>query len=471
MATLVPIPKLGQSEETVSIVKWHKAEGDRVTKGDVLFEVETDKAVLEVESQFEGVLLKIVTPEGREVPVMTVAAVVGEPGEEIPPIPPPPKPESKPAKAAVPAPGPAKKTSPANPEPPRRREPAAAPPASLAPGPAAGPAAAAAPDAAAPAKRKAVSPRARKFARNYLIRLEDVPGTGPGGRVVQRDVEAYLEQIHYRERRITPAARNLAARLGLAITDLEPSGVSGRITVADVRRAEFERPQPMSRIRRVIARRLLESKQTVPHFYVTVSVDMTELVAYRSLLRTQGYNVSFNDFILKAVALTLREFPGVNAVTDDGITIRRRARVNLGFAVNIENGLVVPVIPRADRLALDEIHALARELVEKARAGKLAPEEMSGGTFSISNMGMMNVENFAAIINPGESGILAVSSIVPTPVVNEQREIQVRDLMKITLSADHRVVDGALAAAFVNGVRRKLEDRALWEEETGIPGA
>jgi len=462
MATLVPIPKLGQSEETVSIVKWHKAEGDTVAKGDVLFEVETDKAVLEVESQFEGTLLKIVTPEGKEVPVMTIAAVLGEPGEPIPPIPAPPKPESEEKKSVAPAPAPAKSAAASK----QTAAPAESAPAVPTPPPAGS---APAPPAAAPPKRKAISPRARKFAKGFLIRVEDVPGTGPGGRVVQRDVEAYLERIGYFDRKITPAARNLAAQLGLSIIDIEASGAAGRITVGDVRRADIERPKPMSRIRQVIARRLQQAKQTIPHFYVTVSVDMTDLMNYRRKLRAAGYPLSLNDYVLKAVAMALAEHPVLNSHTDDGVNIRRSTRVNLGFAVNIENGLVVPVLHRVDRMELDELHDAVRELADKARAGKLTPEEMSGGTFTVSNMGMLNVENFAAIINPGESGILAVSSVLPTPIVDDERNITVRDMMKITLSADHRVVDGAEGAAFVNTVRRFLEDLTFWEELTGIP--
>ncbi|NOY79923.1 MAG: 2-oxo acid dehydrogenase subunit E2 [Kiritimatiellaeota bacterium] len=456
MATLVPIPKLGQSEETVSIVKWHKAEGDTVAKGDVLFEVETDKAVLEVESQFEGTLLKIAVPEGREVPVMTVAAVLGEPGEAIPPIPPPPKPESGEKKPGVPAPSPAPSAA--------TRKPSAAP---LAPSAAAAPASGAVLPAGPP-KRKTISPRARKFAEGFLIRVEDVSGTGPGGRVVQRDVEAYLERIGYFARKITPAARNLAARLGLGITEIEATGMSGRITVADVRRAELDRPKPMSRIRQIIARRLQQAKQTIPHFYVTVSVDMTTLVNYRRKLRSAGYPLSLNDFVIKAVAAALSEHPALESHTDDGVHVRRSTHVNIGLAVSIENGLVVPVLHRADRMELDELHDAVKELADKARTGKLTPEEMSGGVFTVSNMGMLNVENFAAIINPGESGILAVSSVQPVPVADPERNVVVRDMMKITLSADHRVVDGAEGAAFVNTVRRYLEDSTFWEQLTGI---
>ncbi len=468
MATLVPIPKLGQSEETVSIVKWHKAEGDTVAKGDVLFEVETDKAVLEVESQFEGTLLKIAVPEGREVPVMTIAAVLGEPGEPIPPIPPPPKPEGAGKKTAVPAPVASAKSAAAAAPTAAPAESAAAAPS--APSAAPGPTTTGTLPAAGPSERKAVSPRARKFAKGFLIHVRDVPGTGPGGRVVQRDVEAYLEQIGYFARRITPAARNLAAELGLAITEIQPSGTSGRITVADVRRADLERPKPMSRLRQVIARRLQQAKQTIPHFYVTLSVDMTALMDYRRKLRGAGYPLSLNDFVIKAVAMALGEHPTLNSHTDDGTHVRRSTSVNVGFAVSIENGLVVPVLHRADQMELDELHDAVKELADKARAGKLAPAEMTGGTFTVSNMGMLNVENFAAIINPGESGILAVSSVLPTPVADAERNITVRDMMKVTLSADHRVVDGAEGAAFVNTVRRFLEDLTFWKKMTGVPG-
>ena len=215
-------------------------------------------------------------------------------------------------------------------------------------------------------------------------------------------------------------------------------------------------------MRKVIARRLTESKHVMPHFYVTCSIDMSTVKAKRAELKKQGINISVNVFIAKAVALALKEFPTVNAECI-GDTIVTKSKVNLGIAVSIDNGLVVPVVRNADKKALDELSDEIAEQAAKARSGKLTPAEMSGGTFSISNMGMMNVENFCAIINPGEAGILAVSSAIPTPVVAEDGSIVVRDMMKVTLSVDHRIVDGSDGAKFVNAVKAKLQDKELWD--------
>ena len=235
----------------------------------------------------------------------------------------------------------------------------------------------------------------------------------------------------------------------------------GRITVASIERAIAEKPQPMSRMRQAIAARLTESFATTPHFYVTVAVDMTELVNFRSELKAQGASYTLTDFILKAVALSLVEFPIVNSSTD-GKNVRWHSKVNPGLAVNLEQGLVVPVIRDADRLSLAELHDCATALVAKGRAGKLTPDEMGGSTFTISNMGMLDIENFTAIINPGESAILAVSSTLKQPVVKDD-QIVVRDIMKMTLSSDHRIIDGATAARFANAIKQKLEDISLWK--------
>ncbi len=440
MSTLVPIPKLGQSEETVKIEKWRAKEGDKIKKGDILFEVETDKAVLEVESQFEGTLLKIAIKEGVEVPVMSVAAVIGEPGEPIP---------------AIEAPKPIKKD-----------EAKAAPSAASAAGKPAQPR----PSSAAPSAQQFVvqqpapveqrkprpTPRARFYAKDFLIDLEKVPATGGDGtRITESDVKKYLEASGYFSRKITPAAFNIAKKEKLELLSIEGTGESGRITVEDVRAAASEKPREFNTMRKVIAKRLAESKQRIPHFYVTVSVDMSEVAKKRKELKDEGIQLSVNDFIIKAVALSLKEFPMVNADTD-GVSVRYKSKVNIGIAVSLEGGLVVPVVRNADKKALDEIHAEVAEFAEKARTGKLAPDDMKGGTFTISNMGMLNVENFAAIINPGETAILAVSSAQPTPVVRDGK-IVVRDMMKITLSADHRAVDGADGAKFLSAVRQKLE--------------
>lgn len=452
MATKIPIPKLGQSEETVTIASWQVKEGAQIKKGDVLFEVETDKAVLEVESQFEGTILKVVTPAGVEVPVMTTAAIIGEPGEKIPDdmlaAPAPPK-APEPAKpAAAPAPPPTAKTA----------TPAAKPVQTpvQAPAPAAKPAAATTP------VRKIVSPRARKFAANYLVNLNNISGTGGGvGRVTEQDVKNYLETSGYHDKKITPVAFELAKKEQLELLAIEGTGDNGRITIQDVKDAAAEKPQAMNTMRKIIAQRLQQSKQTIPHFYVTVAIDMGVIMAKRKLLKDEGINLSVNAFIVKAAALSLRELPMVNAITD-GNSVIRRSKINVGVAVSVPNGLLVPVIRNTDRKGLDEIQAETAEYAEKARAGKIAPDQLKGGTFTISNMGMMNLENFIAIVNPGESAILAVSSSVPTPVVRDG-EIVVRDIMKVTLSCDHRIIDGALGAEFVNALKKKLEDAALWD--------
>lgn len=448
MATKIPIPKLGQSEETVTIASWTVKEGDSVRKGDILFEVETDKAVLEVESQFEGTILKIVTKAGVEVPVMTTAAIIGEPGEAIP--------ADLPAAAPVPAAAPAAAPVKAAPAPaPKAEAPKAAPVPAAVPAPAAAP-------AAAPARKARPSPRARKFAADYLIDINKVQGTAGGvGRTTEQDVKNYLESSGYNNRKITPAALELARREKLEMLKLEGTGEGGRITIQDVKDAAAERPREMSTMRKIIAQRLQQSKQTIPHFYVTVSIDMGAVMAKRKQLKAEGINLSVNVFIVKAVALALKDLPTVNAITD-GNSVITRSKINVGVAVSVPNGLLVPVIRNTDRKGLDEIQAEAAEYAEKARTGKISPDLLKGGTFTISNMGMMNIENFIAIVNPGESAILAVSSTVPTPVVRDG-EVVVRDMMKITLSCDHRVIDGALGAEFVNVVKNKLEDAALWD--------
>jgi len=217
----------------------------------------------------------------------------------------------------------------------------------------------------------------------------------------------------------------------------------------------------MSRMRQVIATRVAQSAATAPHFFVTVSVDLTELSAWREELKAEGRAYTVTDFILKAAALALVEFPDVNSTTD-GRNVWWHSKVHLGLVVSLEQGLVVPVIRNADDLTLEQIHRRAAELTEKARAGKLTPEEMSGSTFTVSNMGMLDVENFTAIINPEESAILAVSSAMRQPVVKNDRVV-IRSMMKMTLSCDHRIIDGALAARFINAIKRRLEETSLWK--------
>ena len=306
-----------------------------------------------------------------------------------------------------------------------------------------------------------ISPRAARLAKECAIDPTPIVGTGPEGRVVERDVQAYLDAKGYDRLRITPAAKKLAIKEAIDILSLKASDDSGRITVADIETAIAERPKPMTRMRQVIAQRLTRSFTSAPHFFVTVSADVTELDSFRAEIKAQGASYTITDFILKAVALALEEFPDMNSSTD-GEKIWWHSRIDLGLAVALEQGLVVPVIRDANRLTVAEIHDRATELTAKARAGKLTPDEMVGSTFTISNMGMLDVENFTAIINPGESAILAISSLMKQPVVRDDK-VAIRSLMKMTLSSDHRIIDGAMAARFMNTVRKKLEDIDLWK--------
>ena len=448
MATPIIMPKFGQMTEESAIVEWRKKEGDKVTKGDILFTVETDKSVMEAESFCDGTLLKILVQPGVNVPVASTVGFLGQPGEALPTVtapPVPPKIEAPAARALPSAPQPAvapPSITPRAPEPAGRT---ALPPA-----------------AAAPTLFR-ISPRAAAAAKNAVIDPTPIRGTGPNGRIVEKDVRSYLSAKGYDQLRVSPAAKNLAAKEKLDLLAVTPSDGS-RISIADVERALAERPKVMSKMRQVIGQRLTQSVVTQPHFFVTVSVDMTDLIAYRNQLKAAGAPYTVTDFISQAVILSLKEFPDVNSSTD-GKSVRWNSRVHLGVAVSLEQGLVVPVIRNADDLTLAEINAAAKTLAEKARAGKLAPDEMSGSTFTISNMGMLNVENFTAIINTGEAAILAVASTLPQPAVRDGKVV-VRQLMKITLSSDHRIVDGALAARFVNAIKAKLEDIELWKRLT-----
>jgi pyruvate dehydrogenase E2 component (dihydrolipoamide acetyltransferase) len=306
-----------------------------------------------------------------------------------------------------------------------------------------------------------ISPRAKKLAKECAIDPTPIVGTGPSGRIVERDVKQYLEAQGYGRLRITPTAKKLAAREGIDLLSLGQKDDGSQITVADIERVLAERPKPLSRMRQIIAQRLAESYTHAPHFFVTVAVDVTELESLRAELKAQGTSYTLTDFILKAAALALEQFPIVNS-TSDGESIRWHSSIDLGLAVALEQGLVVPVIRRANELTLAEIHARAQELTAKARAGQLTPAEMTGSTFTISNLGMMDVENFTAIINPGESAILAVSSSAKQPVVRND-QIAIRTMMKMTLSSDHRLIDGALAARFLNSIRKTLEEISLWQ--------
>jgi len=461
MAKAVIMPKLGQSEETVTIVRWRKKVGDAVAKGDILFEIETDKAVLEVESFYEGTLLTIVAREGVVVPVQSTVAFVGEPGEPVPEVAVPAVSAKKAETARAEARGPKAEAakpgleiarpSPLSQVPERSRRPVSS-------------TAAVAPVSPLPEAEPQffkISPRAAKLAKECAIDPTPIGGTGPGGRVVERDVQRYLEAKGYGRLRITPTAKKLAVREGIDLLRLAPANDGEQITLADIERILAERPKPLTRMRQIIAQRLTESYTHAPHFFVTVSADVTDLESMRAELKAAGTQYTITDFILKAAALALEEFPVVNS-TSDGESIRWHSKIHLGLAVALEQGLVVPVIREANELTLAEIHTRAQELTAKARAGQLTPAEMTGSTFTISNLGMMDVENFTAIINPGESAILAVSSGAKQPIVKND-QVVIRTMMKMTLSSDHRLIDGALAARFLNSIRKTLEEKSLWQ--------
>jgi pyruvate dehydrogenase E2 component (dihydrolipoamide acetyltransferase) len=431
MAHAILMPKPGQMTEECTVIAWHKKEGDPVAKGDVLFEIETDKSTMEVESFDNGVLLRIIAAEGAVVPVNTVCAYVGQPGEAIP--------ESAPVAAGVPAAAPtaAPVTAPA-------AIPAVVPaPAGVAPTltPAGATSAAAATPSSAPDGRLRISPRASRAAAEAGIDPRTIAGTGPGGRITERDVVAALAAAAGP----VPPVVARAAGAAPAPTPLPVAPVEGE-----------DESRPLTRMRRVIAERLTASWTSTPHFTVTVAADVTGLFALRSELKATGTNLTVTDFVLSATAQTLAEFPDVNARTD-GVSVWPRRRVLLGVAVSLPGGLVVPVIRDADRLSLGELHDRAIELAAKAREGTLPADDMTGSTFTVSNLGMFGVEEFSAIINPGEAAILAVSSAIPTAVAIGDG-LAVRTLMKLTLSADHRLVDGEMGARFLGAIRRRLED-------------
>jgi pyruvate dehydrogenase E2 component (dihydrolipoamide acetyltransferase) len=444
--TKVVLAKLSPTMEEGTIVKWSKKEGDPVKVGDVLAEIETDKANMEMEALGAGVLRKILVPAGGKAPVGNLIGVIANPDEDISAM------VASAGGAAAAAPAPAAQAAPPPapaPAPPAAQAPAApvAPPAAQAqPAPAARPAAPP-PPSAAPAPegeggRVKASPLARSMAAQQNIPLASVTGSGPGGRIIKRDIEAWSGGGQPAAAAPAPAASAPAPR---AAAPAAPSITPGQ----DV---------PVSSMRKAIAKRLSESMFGAPHFYVTVEIDMDAAVALREqLLKGENVKVSFNDLVIKACAKALTRFPMINS-SWGGDKITTRADVHVGVAVAIPDGLITPVIRNADRKAVTEISREVKELAGRAKEKKLKPEEFMGSTFTISNLGMLDVTSFTAIINPPESAILAVGAVRKVPVVAGDDSIRVGHRMQVTLSSDHRVVDGALAAQFLGDVRRLLEN-------------
>ncbi len=413
MISKVVLGKLSPTMEEGTVVKWLKAEGDPVKVGDVLVEIETDKANMEMEALGAGVLRKIVAPAGTKAPVGSLIGIIAEANEDIAgslqeqvqvPAPPTVAPPPSPAAPMQPAPAPPRAAAPA--PPPRAPLPEAAP--------------------KAQAGRVRASPLARAMARARQIPLQVVSGTGPSGRIIKRDIEAYREAA--------------------------PAGARREPVPAVKPGTEI----PLSGMRKTIAQRLSESFFSAPHFFVTREIDMDAAVTLREQLeRSEGVKVSFNDLVLRACAKTLPLFPVVNARwgQDRIITL---AEVHLGVAVAVPDGLLTAVIRNADHKTLIEIATEARELAARARERRLRPEEFTGSTFTVSNLGMFGVTAFTAIINPPESAILAVGSVRRVPVVDGD-VIRPGQRMNVTMSCDHRVVDGALAAQFLDRLRTYLE--------------
>jgi pyruvate dehydrogenase E2 component (dihydrolipoamide acetyltransferase) len=411
MAERIIMPQGGQDITEGRVVRWHKAEGDPVKKGEVICEVETEKAVFEVESPLDGVLLKIVVPEGKIARIFSIIGFVGAAGESV---------ELENEEDVADEKKEVKKDS----------------------------------DIDVAALRKKVadrgkgkkgkvkaSGRARKLADQKGIDISRVEGSGPKGRITEKDVLTYIEAA--------PTAPEPAAATPAASESPEAP-----IGATDMRGQTVQ----MSRIRKVIARRLQKSKQTIPHFYVTVTVDMTDAIYQRKELNTKAdkdSKVSMNDMVVKAAAVALGEFPQVNCKIDED-NIVYLADINIGVAVGLDDGLVVPVLPEVDTLSLKGIAQKTKELVDLAKAGKQA--SLTAGTFTISNMGMLNVDNFVAIINPPETAILAVGSVRKNIMVTTDNSFQIRDTMSMTLSADHRAIDGVLGSQFVNKIKYCLEN-------------
>ncbi len=414
MAEIIRMPKLSDTMTEGVVAAWHKNIGDAVESGELLAEIETDKATMEFESFNDGVLLHIGVPEGGSAPVDSVLAIVGEEGEDFQAL----LDGAAAAAPAAPAPAPVA----AAPAPAPAPAPAAAPaPAPVAAAPA--PVAAPAPAPAVNGRVKA-SPLAKRLAEERGIPLGVVPGSGDAGRIVKRDIEAFV-----------PAAAPAAVLAG-----------QERYTEVAV-----------SQMRKTIARRLAESKFSAPHFYLSISIDMDAAIAARKTINAlPDTKVSFNDMVVKASALALKQHPAVNS-SWLGDRIRYNEHVHIGVAVAVEDGLLVPVVRHTDTLPLTAIGAQVKEFAGKARDKKLQPSDWEGNTFTISNLGMFGIEEFTAIINPPDACILAVGGIQQVPVVKNGAVVP-GNVMKVTLSCDHRVVDGATGAAFLNTLKTYLEN-------------
>jgi pyruvate dehydrogenase E2 component (dihydrolipoamide acetyltransferase) len=435
VATKVVMAQLSPTMEEGKLIEWKISEGDAVSQGDIVAEIETDKANMDVEAMGAGVLRKIVVQAGATVPVGTLIGIIAEPDEDI---------ESLLSEAAAgPVAGAAEEPADAPVAPSDGPE---APTATDEPAEVAEEPASAAPSAEtepeAEGERVRASPVARKMAAEKGIELGAIAGSGPGGRIVKADIEAAIA---------APAATSLATAAG---------GTTAGAIVAEPAAEPLLRDERVeaSQMRKAIARRLAESIGPVPHFYLTIEVDMERALDMRSELnaRADGFKIGVNDILLKTAAEALVRHPQVNASWDED-AIQFHGRVDLGIAVAVDGGLITPVLRDADRKGLRRISLESADLIERARARKLLPEEYQGATFSLSNLGMFGIDEFTAVINPPEAAILAVGMTQEKPVVVEG-ELTVRRRMRVTMSCDHRVVDGAIGSAFLATFKEMLEN-------------
>lgn len=409
MAIAVQLPALSPTMTEGKITRWLKKEGDKISSGTAIAECETDKSNLEIEAYDDGTLLKILVPEGSAAPVGSTIAWIGKPGEAIPEAAPVEKPLAAAAPAAPPAPAAAT---------------AAAPP----PAPAARPAPLA---SQAGNGRLRASPLAKKIAATQGIDLATLQGTGPAGRIIKKDVEEALT-------RGPPApAKGAAIARSAPGVRVPPQGL------------------PVTQMRKVIAQRLTEVKPGVPHFYLNVDVEMDQALQLREEAKAKGLKVSVNDIVVKATAVAVRDFPRINQIFA-GEVIQQLTNVDVGVAVAIEDGLITPIVRDADQKGLAEIGAEVRELAERARHKRLKPEEYTGGSITVSNLGMFGIDSFIAVLNPPQAAILAVGKVEPKVVVRDGQMV-IHQMMSITLSGDHRVIDGAVGAQYLQELKGLLE--------------
>ena len=419
MATKVIMPKLSPTMEEGQISRWLKKEGDKVSMGEPLAEIDTDKATMEMQALANGVLRKIIVNEGQAAPLGQLIAVIGEPDEDIASM-------LSEAPAAAPAPKPEQpKQEPPKQEQPKQEEKPADLPAPQQNG-----------QPKTDSGRMIVSPLAARMAAESGIDLRSLQGSGPGGRIIKRDIEAAISQ---------PKPEPGYPRV-------VPTGQIPQIG------ASAYRDEPASEIRKTIARRLVTSLGPVPHFFLTTEIEMDRAAEMRRGINAldPDLKISINDVIIKVAAAALIQHPEVNASFQEKF-VRYYERADVGVAVAIEDGLITPVVRAADQKSLSQIAAEVRELAERARSRRLKPEEYTGATFSISNLGMFGIDEFTAVINPPEGAILAVGAMSPKPVVRDN-EIVIRQMMRVTMSCDHRVIDGATGAKFLQTFKKILEN-------------